>query len=308
MAGDWLKWTKGLADKREVVLISSRLQRDRNETAGRLMRMWEWCDDNIPDTDIDPVSGDARIDLGPNPLPFLSDLCGLPGMAELLADDAIRWISMDSAGYVVFPNLGRHNGATAKTRAAATRKKQRQRARGPDSVPTAGGQKGGLEREKSTEVSGTDTSRHTPRAARAGADASFEGAFEGHDDRPGTPAPNPVAPFAIALTHAGFRCTTLNPDLIAYVSEGGTVDHLQQVAAHTDCAGKAVGYVLSFARRELSAAAAPVQPTTHRAQQSKSESALRALEDLKHGGLAAGRNLQGSAIPVRALAGPDAGT
>lgn len=308
MAGDWLKWTKGLADKREVVLVSSRLERDRNETAGRLMRLWEWCDDNIPDSDIDRASGDARIDLGANPLPFLSEICGLPGMAELLASDAVRWISLDPAGYVVFRNLGRHNGATAKTRATATRKKQRQRSRCPDPVPLGGGQEGGLELEKRRVVSGTHTPSHPTRVARAHKDGSFEGTFEGHDDRPGTPAPNPVAPFAIALNGAGFRCTTLNPDLIAYVNEGGTVDHLLQVASHTECAGKAAGYVLSFARRELAAAPSPIQATTHRAQQSKSETALRVLEDLKHGGLASGRDFQGPAIPVRALAGPDTGT
>ena len=81
---------------------------------------------------------------------------------------------------------------------------------------------------------------------------ALTGTFEGHDDIPAH-TPNPVARFAIALTRAGFQSTPLNPKLIAYVEAGGTVEHLQAIAAMRECQGNTVGYVLGFAIRELTA-------------------------------------------------------
>lgn len=60
-----------------------------------------------------------------------------------------------------------------------------------------------------------------------------------------------IVDMAIALNSAGFRCTARNPDLIAYEAEGGDLDHLKAIAADPACSGKAAGYVLKFARREL---------------------------------------------------------
>lgn len=95
-----------------------------------------------------------------------------------------------------------------------------------------------------------DSSSHP--AAGAGAGTALVGRFEGHESQPQQrTAPNPVAPLAIALTDAGFGCTPRNPDLIAYHGEGGDVEHLLSIALRAECTGKAVGYVLSWARREL---------------------------------------------------------
>lgn len=74
--------------------------------------------------------------------------------------------------------------------------------------------------------------------------------FEGHDD-PRPAAPNPVAPFAMALNKLGVRCTAMNPDLVAYHAAGGTVEHLLEVAGQPACAGKPAAYVARFAFREL---------------------------------------------------------
>jgi len=87
------------------------------------------------------------------------------------------------------------------------------------------------------------------------------GSFEGHSHP--VPTLNPVAPFAIALTRAGFSCTSINPDLIAYQEAGGTVAHLSEVARHHDCAGKNATYVIRFARRELTTTAKPVYGANH---------------------------------------------
>jgi hypothetical protein len=128
MAGDWIKWSKGLAARREVVLLASLLQRDRHEIAGRLMVLWEWLDDNVADSEIDEVSLDASLFVGDKPFTFLDALVGLPGFADALASDGVRWLSARSGGRLTFPHFGRHNGTTAKTRALESRKKQRQRA------------------------------------------------------------------------------------------------------------------------------------------------------------------------------------
>lgn len=74
--------------------------------------------------------------------------------------------------------------------------------------------------------------------------------FEGHAE-PGMATPNPAAALAIALNRFGVRCTSLNPDLIAYSQAGGTAQHLLEVAKHDDCKGKPAAYVIRFAMREL---------------------------------------------------------
>ena len=103
-------------------------------------------------------------------------------------------------------------------------------------------------------TSKNEASGHSPPSAAGSGDRV--GAFEGHDGVPDT-TPNPVARFAIALTQAGFQCTSLNPDLVAYVQAGGTVDHLQQCAALPEAKGKAAAYAIKIARRELATTAAP---------------------------------------------------
>ena len=80
-------------------------------------------------------------------------------------------------------------------------------------------------------------------------------------------SPNPVAPFAVALNKAGFRCTAMNPGLIAFVDEGGQVSHLLDCASQPSCKGKGAGYVIAFARREQAEAAQPV--TTSSASDSR---------------------------------------
>jgi uncharacterized protein YdaU (DUF1376 family) len=86
------------------------------------------------------------------------------------------------------------------------------------------------------------------------------GQFEGH----ATPVttPNPAAGFAIALTRAGFACTALNPDLVEYVREGGTIEHVLQCAALPDCVGKKATYPIRIARRELADPARAMSPAT----------------------------------------------
>lgn len=109
------------------------------------------------------------------------------------------------------------------------------------------------------------------------------GTFEGHPD-PRPAPPNPAAPLAIALNRAGFRCTSANPDLVAYAAEGGTPEHLAEIAAHPDCAGKAATYVLRFARRELTQPAAPIAtgpPRNGRAPHDGPSKTLQGIQSLE---------------------------
>jgi hypothetical protein len=147
MAGDWIKWCCGLASKREVRIVASRLQRDRHEIAGRLMVLWEWLGETIHETDFDPATGDVTVEMGDRWKSEIDDIAGLPNLAEALASPAVRWIQARSGGRITFLRLGRHNGKTAKTRAMEQQKKARQRAAAcPDGVPI----RSGLETEKST--------------------------------------------------------------------------------------------------------------------------------------------------------------
>lgn len=102
------------------------------------------------------------------------------------------------------------------------------------------------------------------------------GQFEGHAMIPAS-TPNPVARFAIALNNCGFQCTPINPNLIAYVNEGGTVDGLVATAMLDDCKGKKAGYVIGYARRELTAAATPI-PEGPRHETRKRLSATERIE------------------------------
>lgn len=135
MAGDWIKWSKGLANRREVVLVAARLGLDRHDVAGRLMVLWEWADDNIPDSDIDDLSLDASLSLGDKAFSFIDALVCCPGFADALASSEVRWLTARSGGRIAFPHFGRHNGTTAKTRALESRKKQRQRSKGKKPSP-----------------------------------------------------------------------------------------------------------------------------------------------------------------------------
>lgn len=204
-----------------------------------------------------------------------------------------------------------------------------------DQSQTCHGDSHGLDgtgRDGKAKAYSPDTLPERTRDARTPAQVSLVGQFEGHEAGPNaihaqqeapqglrdggvatpTQTPNPAAPLSVALNRAGFRCTAMNPDLIAYHAAGGTVEHLLAIAEHPDCAGKAATYVIRFARRELPQPAKPT--TTHpsprptAAAPSRTLQGLAALEALKHGnrtggpgGLAADRDCDGAAKALPAL-------
>ena len=134
-----------------------------------------------------------------------------------------------------------------------------------------------------TGLSNTETSTHTTTSSAVDGLVAYEGTFDGHEGSQAI-TPNPVAPFAIALTKAGVRVTTLNPELIAYQQEGGSVDHLMQLVQMDEFCGKPAGYVLKAARRELAEKPSGIRLSIHPYQSrpvSNTEQGLVGLERLK---------------------------
>ncbi len=109
----WVKWTKGLTRKREVVAIAAALGIGRHETAARLMEVWEWADDNTTGCHVPSVTQT-----------FLDEIAGVTGFAAAMV--SVGWLSVSADG-LTFPNFERHNGDTAKSRALAAERKRKQR-------------------------------------------------------------------------------------------------------------------------------------------------------------------------------------
>lgn len=113
MAGDWIKWQKGLARKREVLSVAHKLGMDRRAVAAACMEVWEWADDETADGHIEGV-----------PAGFIDQVVGLDGFAGALAE--VGWLRVTEGG-VSFPNFDRHNGEPAKQRARNARNQARKR-------------------------------------------------------------------------------------------------------------------------------------------------------------------------------------
>lgn len=146
MAGDWIKWQRGLARKPEVLRMCAKLGRSRHEIAGLLMEVWEWTDEQVADPDPDGhaivriESGQARA--------FIDHLTGLLGFADAMS--AENWILFRSA-HVVFPNWGRHNGKSAKRRALDAERKRSGRADGAEDVQKTSASKADKKRTRGEE-------------------------------------------------------------------------------------------------------------------------------------------------------------
>ncbi len=121
MAGDWIKWTKGLEQKREVRAIANALGFHRLYIAGACMAVWSWADSETEDGRIRGIT-----------LNDIDDVSGVKGFGAEMEKNG--WIRMTTRG-VLFINFGRHNMQTAKTRALTNERVQRKR--NADSVTKA---------------------------------------------------------------------------------------------------------------------------------------------------------------------------
>ncbi|MBC7077975.1 MAG: hypothetical protein H5T92_06695 [Synergistales bacterium] len=124
MAGDWIKWCKGLHRKKEVIGIAARLGITPVHAAGLCMVFWEWLDDNISEKEIDE-SGNAHLNLGALEPAFIDRLVGADGFAAALAAEG--WLNI-RFGSLTVPNFTRHN-QTGKIRALNAERVSRYRAK-----------------------------------------------------------------------------------------------------------------------------------------------------------------------------------
>ena len=106
MAGDWIKMETCLARKPEVASgLTAALGLDEFAVIGRLFALWAWADEQSVDGNAVRVTE-----------PFLDRLTNCPGFAVALRQ--VGWLA-GRDGLLEFPNFGRHNGQTAKSRALA---------------------------------------------------------------------------------------------------------------------------------------------------------------------------------------------
>ena len=114
MAGDWIKMRTTLADDPAVIAMAERLGEDEFTIVGRLHYFWSWADAQSRDGHAPGVT--KR---------WIDRYCRCEGFADAMI--AVGWLVVDDSG-VTLPNFDRHNGSSAKDRALATIRKQKQRA------------------------------------------------------------------------------------------------------------------------------------------------------------------------------------
>jgi hypothetical protein len=103
MAGDWIKWVKGLSRKSEVLSMALTLKTDRRIVASACMELWEWAD-------TETVDGHIR---GAD-YAFIDGLVAFPGFARAI--ESVGWLRSTEQG-ITLSRWDRHNGESAKKRA-----------------------------------------------------------------------------------------------------------------------------------------------------------------------------------------------
>ena len=117
MAGDWIKWTKGLTRKPEILTTARLLKVDSYVAAVLWMLAWEWADEQTTDGWIPNVEP-ADVD----------NIVGRPGFAA--AAGKVGWLAFQDGG-LLLPTFERHNGQSAKRRALEAERKRKARQHEP---------------------------------------------------------------------------------------------------------------------------------------------------------------------------------
>lgn len=120
MAGDWIKMRHDLAEDPATIGIALRLGLEVDLVVGKLHRLWSWADRQTEDGRVRNVSAS-----------WVDTFATQPGFAAAMA--AEEWLRIDPNGGIELPNFARHNGASAKRRAADSQRKRDSRSR-PQSV------------------------------------------------------------------------------------------------------------------------------------------------------------------------------
>ena len=120
MTEEWIKWTKGLTRKPEVLNIAARLGLSHREVAAVLMEIWAWADSMSSDGNVAGVT-----------FVTLDALTNTPGIGNAMIEAG--WLE-DLGNGIIFPNFDRHNGNSAKKRAQTQRRVSSLRKRNAGSV------------------------------------------------------------------------------------------------------------------------------------------------------------------------------
>jgi len=115
MAGDWIKFEKATLDKPEVFEMAEMLGIDPDAVVGKLLRVWNWFDDQSHDGDA-PVTVRALLDR----------YTGVTGFTQSM--ESVGWLRVDGKT-ISLPNFERHNGQTAKNRALTAKRMAKSRSK-----------------------------------------------------------------------------------------------------------------------------------------------------------------------------------
>ena len=182
MAGDWIKWGKGLAKKPEVVAMASQLGIDRHHVAGLLMELWEWGDDNIESKGLGQDEW-ATVRMSPNDgdnSTFLDALVGFCGFADAMAE--VGWLTVRSSR-IAFPNYARHNGDSAKSRARNCRNQKRKREGVTEVSPANGDSSSLLSSNVSSRSEETNGETSEKLRAKFAYPAEFEAFYKSYPEK-----------------------------------------------------------------------------------------------------------------------------
>ncbi len=118
MAGDFIRWEKGLCRKPEVIQMARKLGISIPETAARCMMFWEYADEATTTGDLPGVTEDV-----------IDEIAGIQGLAKAMSETVPNpWLDLSETGAFI-TNYERHNGKCAKKRAQDADRKYRSRLR-----------------------------------------------------------------------------------------------------------------------------------------------------------------------------------
>lgn len=110
MAGDWIKFEKSTLEKPEVFEIAGQLGLDPDAVIGKLLRVWNWFDDQSHD-------GNAPVTVAA----LLNRYAGVTGFVEAM--QKVGWLEITN-DRLILPNFDRHNGTPSKSRAMSKMRQQ----------------------------------------------------------------------------------------------------------------------------------------------------------------------------------------
>ena len=108
MAGDWIKVECATPDKPEIAAVAELTGLDHDAVLGKLVRLWIWADQQTTDGNAPQATRG-----------LLDRIAFHPGFTEAM--EKVGWIQWEGNN-AVFPHFDRHNGQSAKRRAASQKR------------------------------------------------------------------------------------------------------------------------------------------------------------------------------------------